>query len=133
MSDQIKTVKFFIDEDPVTGEYIDDQEVTLDLPASFEVCGCCRGTGTTYLGWHSSEQPAFTQEDFDYEGPDFMEDYMTGRYDKTCPECNGRTTTLEIDWDNLDEKDPMIKAYMNHLEQEDYHDAEREAERRMGC
>jgi len=67
------------------------------------------------------------------EGPDFMEDYISGRYDRQCPECKGRTTTLEISWDSLDEKDPMIKAYMDHLEQEDYYEAECEAERRMGC
>jgi hypothetical protein len=133
MSDTTKTVKFTIDEDPVTGEYIDDQEVVLELPASRQVCSCCRGTGTTYLGWHDYEQPAFTQEDFDYEGPDFQEDYMTGRYDRQCPECKGKNVVLEIDWDTLDEKDPMIKAYMDHLEQEHYYDAEREAERRMGC
>jgi len=127
-----KTVSFYVEEHPVTGELIDDH-VELVLPAEWVVCHDCQGRGSTYLGWHSREQPAFTEEDMHEEGPDFMEDYISGRYDRQCPECKGRTTTLEISWDSLDEKDPMIKAYMDHLEQEDYYEAECEAERRMGC
>ncbi len=37
-----------------------DEEFETTFPAKYEVCSCCSGRGTTYLGWHASEQPAFT-------------------------------------------------------------------------
>ena len=126
---EIKTVEFYYT-NPETEE---EEEITINLPACWEVCSCCNGRGKTYLGFHAYEQPAFTQEDMDYEGDDFRQDYMTGRYDKTCPECKGRTTILEIEWDKLDKSDPQISAYLEYIEEEDYSDAEREAERRFGC
>lgn len=129
---EVKTVRFYLEEHPVTGELIDD-EIALELPAEYEVCDCCRGRGTTYLGWHASEQPAFTAEDFYEEGPDFQEDYMSGQYDRACPECKGRTTTLNISWDKLNKKDPLVEAYLDYLEEESYYQAQCEAERRMGC
>jgi len=66
-----------------------------DLPTHWEICSSCEGEGTSsaYLG-------SFTQEDFD-EDPDFAEDYMSGQYDRACPECNGSGKVKVVDYDRL--------------------------------
>lgn len=53
------------------------------LPGGWAICPDCNGHGgsSAYLG-------AFTREDMD-EDPEFFEDYMAGRYDRPCPNCNG--------------------------------------------
>lgn len=128
-----KTVTFYVEEHPITGELIDD-EISADFPAENVVCYDCRGEGTTYLGWAAKDQPAFTAEDFDYEGPDFVDDYFSGRYDGTCPACNGNKVVLEIVEKLISDKDkPLWEAYQEHLEMEHAHWAECEAERRMGA
>ena len=74
--------------------------ITLNLgdetyPAKYEVCPTCKGKGTSSL-----HLGVFTSEDMYELGPEFQEDYMNGRYDEPCPECNGRTTVLTIDFDS---------------------------------
>lgn len=134
MTAQTKTVTFYVEEHPITGEDIDDCEFSFTFPAEYVVCYDCRGTGKTYLGWSASEQPAFTQEDFAYEGPDFQEDYFSGNYDKQCPECHGQRVVLEIEEKFFtEEQKAFYKLYQEH--QQCIHDswAESEAERRFGC
>ena len=81
----------------VTLENDEGEEFEAELPTKWEICGDCRGEGKTYLGWRAKDQPAFTAEDFDREGPDFREDYFSGRYDKDCPACSGTGKVLEVD------------------------------------
>jgi hypothetical protein len=115
--------------------YTDDGEEEVEFPAKWEVCWDCQGKGTTYLGWTSSEQPAFTQEDFEREDPDFKEEYVSGHYDKQCPTCEGRTTTLELDEEAC--KQSKYKEKYEAFVQQEKDDAEyeaiRRAERRMGA
>lgn len=108
-----------------------EEEITVGFPAKNVVCYDCGGNGTTYLGWAARDQPAFTREDFDYEGPEFYEDYMEGKYDGMCPCCNGNKVVLEIqpEWISKDKKE-LWKAYCEHLECEAAHEAEVRAERR---
>jgi len=117
-----------------TGTY--ELEFTHEFPAKYDVCGCCQGTGTTYLGWSAEEQPAFTMEDMHEEGPDFYEDYMGGRYNKTCPKCAGKRVVLVFDVNPklMSEKDKAIwEAYEDQLASDAYYDAIERAERRFGC
>ena len=128
-----KLVSFYVEEHPITGELIDDM-LTVELPAHNEVCPDCRGEGTTYLGWRAKDQPAFTREDFDEEGPDFYYDYMNGEYNKMCEGCEGRRVVKEVDV--LNEKHPkylLYKAYMAHEEDEAHYRSLCDFERRMGC
>lgn len=110
-------------------------EEVLKLPAKWVVCGDCEGKGKTYLGWTSSQQPAFSQEDFEQEGPDFREDYMSGAYDRDCPTCAGRTTVLVPDESR--EKDEKHKRafelYRAKEKSEREYQAECAAERRAGA
>ena len=117
-------------------QYEDDdgEEHVVNIPAQWEVCSDCHGKGTTYLGWTSAEQPALTREDFDREGPDFMEEYVSGYYDRACPSCKGRTTVLVVDWDAFEATDPELsKKYQRDLEDEAAYQREVAMERRYGC
>lgn len=110
-------------------------EEKVSFPAKWEVCYDCDGRGSTYLGWTSSDQPAFTSEDFDREGPDFQEDYMKGRYDKTCPTCKGRTTVLVVvdrEFIPVTLLDDYNK-WQEQLREEAEYQAVCAAERRMGA
>ena len=128
-----KQVTFYVEEHPTTFATIDD-EMQVGFPAEYVVCGDCRGTGKTYLGWSAGDQPAFTQEDFAEEGPEFVEDYFSGSYDRQCPECKGENVVLEIVERLFTEEQKLFwKLYQDHLDEMHAYDAECEAERRFGC
>jgi Zn finger protein HypA/HybF involved in hydrogenase expression len=125
----VKKVKFYVEEHPVTKELI-DEVIEVELPATREKCETCDGTGSTYLGWAAKDQPAFTDEDFAREGPDFKSEYVTGKWNQTCPECKGNKIVLMIG-ENPGCK--LTEAYREDLQMEAEHQAEIDAERRMGC
>ena len=107
-----------------------------EFPAKWVICYDCQGTTTTYLGWASKDQPAFTQEDFAYEGQDFQEDYMEGRYDRQCPGCKGSGKVKEINETVIAADSPLgalLKQYHKHLECEAETAAEYAAERAVGA
>ncbi len=86
-------------------------EVDVTLPAKFEVCSRCRGTG-------SHVNPAvdgngLTAEDF-YEDPDFAEDYRAGVFDVSCYECGGRRVVAVVDEDRADPED--LRLYREYLD-----------------
>lgn len=72
--------------DRVPTLYVDDEEGSgeIALPFKWEICEHCEGHGTSsaYLG-------AFTREDIDDAGEEFMQDYMAGRFDRACEHCQG--------------------------------------------
>lgn len=53
----------------------------------WEVCPSCHGRGSSsaYLG-------AYTQADRDEMDQEWLDDYRAGVFDRSCEECNGRTT-----------------------------------------
>jgi len=109
-------------------------EFSWEFPAKYEVCGCCEGRGVTTFGYSSSNQIAFTESEWAEEDPEFREDYMAGRYDKSCPECNGERVVLEIDerkFNSIQTK--LHKVWCEHLESEYRYNEMCAAERRMGC
>lgn len=60
----------------------DDGEIA--LPFKWAICSHCEGHGTSsaYLG-------AFTGRDIEEAGEEFMDDYMSGRFDRACEHCSG--------------------------------------------
>jgi hypothetical protein len=104
----------------------DDEGNEVTLPTKWEVCSACGGEGksSAYLG-------AFTPDELDREGEDFVIDYWNGAYDRECEICNGRTTVRAVDEDNL----TMEQAVLWGREQQAYAEAlaEEAAERRAGC
>lgn len=71
----------------------------VELPFKFQICSICEGRGTSsaYLG-------AFTQSDMDEEGPEFMEDYFDGHYDRPCDECGGSGKVKVVDRARVNKK-----------------------------
>lgn len=70
---------------------VDDEEI--ELPAHYQVCDVCEGTGKHCNP--SIDSHGLTYEDFD-EDPDFAESYFSGRYDVTCYQCKGRRVYPEV-------------------------------------
>ena len=118
-----------------------DEDLSFDcldvaFPTVWEICGDCQGEGSTYLGWPASDQPAFTAEDFAYEGPDFYEDYMGGAYDKPCPVCKGSGKIKVINYkmcDNDKRLKKLLEAHLDDVECVAQMEREMAAERRMGA
>lgn len=61
-----------------------DDDTEIELPFRWTICGACQGHGksSAYLG-------AYTRSEMDEAGPEFHDDYMAGRYDRTCDGCEG--------------------------------------------
>ncbi len=104
----------------------DGSEEDVALPAKFEVCGHFEGRGTS-----SAHLGAFTREEMDEEGPEFLEDYLSGVYDRACPECSGRRVIAVVDRKACPAE--LLKAYDAHLNEEADYQALCEAERRSGA
>jgi len=79
--------------------YENDEEITLTLPAKMVVCSDCRGLGSVLcegMRYHAYSQEEFEEAFWDDED---REAYMTrgGKYDVTCPTCNGKNVVPVID------------------------------------
>ena len=77
--------------------YIDGENEPVKLPFRYEVCPQCDGHGTSsaYLG-------AFTASEWAEQDDEFKEDYIAGRYDRTCETCGGKRVVPEVDEDRCD-------------------------------
>jgi hypothetical protein len=75
----------------------DDTEET--LPHKWEICGHCRGEGKS-----SAHLGAFSAEQMNEEGPEFIEDYCSGFYDKTCDHCGGSGKVAVADTSRMTKK-----------------------------
>lgn len=96
------------------------------LPSKWAICPTCDGDGK-----HSHALGAFTREDMDYEGPDFMEDYMNGAYDQTCDVCNGSGKIRVLDENACSKED--LEAYTKWERDEAEFQAICRSERMMGA
>ena len=72
---------------------VDDEglESEVMLPALWQICSYCQGAGKS-----SSHLGAFSSEDMAEQGPEFLEDYLAGVYDKPCDNCSGSGKVLVI-------------------------------------
>jgi hypothetical protein len=82
--------------------FTDDGE--RELPFKWKLCGHCDGHGksSAYLG-------AFTREELEDEGPEFIEDYFSGHYDRACDDCGGSGKIKVPDYTRISKSDR--KAY----------------------
>lgn len=76
----------------------DGDQVTLELPAKFEVCGTCEGRGTHVNP--SIDGNGLSREDFDQD-PDFEEAYFRGDYDVQCRTCHGEKVVPVADYTRM--------------------------------
>jgi RecJ-like exonuclease len=63
-----------------------------ELPCKFEVCPHCEGKGTS-----SAHLGAYTASEWAEQDDEWKEDYLAGRYDESCPECNGLRVVSVVD------------------------------------
>lgn len=105
-----------------------DKEREISVPARYEVCSRCDGTGTHVNP--SIDGNGLTYEDF-AEDPDFEEAYFSGIYDVNCYECKGNRVTLVPDETAMTRRQKFL--YDKWSEEQYHYDAERRAEERFGC
>ena len=74
--------------------YIGDEE--RKLPTKWCICRQCKGDGksSAYLG-------AYTHEEMEQQGEQFIEDYFGGRFDRICESCKGAGKVQEVDLSQL--------------------------------
>lgn len=111
-------------------DYDLDEDVSIDLPAVWEICGVCSGNGS-YVN-KSIDGNGITHEEWvrDWDDEE-RQHYFRGAYDVTCTTCNGNGKILVYDMENIA---PEIVELIETQERlDDYHDYERESERRFGC
>lgn len=103
--------------DPNTGE---EEIVMRDLDAKYVVCPTCEGEGETsnYLGSFSMSEMAEMDEDW-------KDDYLAGRFDRPCEECNGARVILVPDEETANPE--VLRIYREQQEEA----ARYEHERRM--
>lgn len=93
----------------------DGEEITVDLPAKFEVCTRCRGEGRHTNP--SIDGNGITASEMDEMGDDFREDYMRGVYDIACTTCKGARVVAVLDLSRCTKAQKL--AYRRHQRQEE--------------
>lgn len=85
---------------------LDDDEQPIRLPMHKEVCGRCRGEGTIV----NPAVDGFSTSDECWQDEDFRDGYLSGRYDITCPDCDGLRVVDVVDEETLERNDPELYA-----------------------
>jgi hypothetical protein len=75
--------------------FVNDAAVEVSLPAKFEVCPRCEGTGSHTNP--SIDGNGITASEMEELGDEFREDYLRGAYDVTCHKCNGDRVISVVD------------------------------------
>jgi hypothetical protein len=89
----------------------EETEATVQFPAVYQVCSLCDGRGNVVNP--SIDAGGISSEDF-YDDPEFAEDYQSGVYDITCPQCSGKRVEPIVDESRLNDEQ---KAAMEHMEE----------------
>lgn len=105
-------------------------DVEFTFPSKNEVCGRCDGDGV-----HDPEDwNGFTQSEWSECEPEFRADYMDGRFDVRCTECDGNRVVPIIDESILSAaQQKVLELYEKELEADWEYDRIAEQERRMGA
>ena len=102
--------------------------VPKNLPTCWAICQQCEGDGTMVNPSIDCGGLSFDQTD----DPEFMDDYMSGKFDVACNACGGSGKVREIDRSREDFA-VQIQEYDDDCAAEAEHAAERRAELIMGC
>ena len=119
-------------DDPAIEALGDVDEVEVIFPGKYVVCPTCNGKGRhvnpSIDAGGIGEDDEFWDDDEDEYGESM---YASGKYDVTCYRCAGRTTWLVIDEARANAE--MLAKYHEYQDDKAEYEAERRAERRMGC
>ena len=87
----------------------DEEIVGCSLREDWAICDLCRGSGG-----HSNRFGAYSADEWNEHDDEFRENYMSGRYDERCDDCNGSGKVLVLDEDALsDEARQYLYDYFN--------------------
>lgn len=116
--------------------WINNQPVMVDkdgpFPSKVIVCPSCEGRGTTLIPGMRGH--AYTHDQLDELGEDFIDEMMSGVYDTVCNECQGKRITATPIVSDLSEQDlARLEAHYEDLYTLHQMRLEVEAERRMGA
>jgi hypothetical protein len=100
------------------------------VPIRWEVCPQCDGDGSVVNP--SIDAGGISQQEMARKGPEFREDYLSGKYDQKCPQCKGRRVTPELDPRNQEQRE-AVEALRERLEEAREVDRMRRAEKAMGA
>jgi len=96
----------------------------LNLPMHWAICSDCHGEGGRALhGLVLNEDQTGDSE--------FMEDYMAGKYDSSCSDCDGTGKVHVVNEERCTTE--QLKEYHADIKQINRDNAESLAEMRMGC
>lgn len=118
-----------------TYENADGDEISVELPTRMEVCSDCDGHG--HVLCDGMRGHAYTSEEFaesfdDDESAEYFR--RGGRYDVSCPTCNGRNVVPVIDETKLTAEQRMHFAEVQAQEEQRARwDADDRATRRGEC
>lgn len=90
-------------------------EVEVDFPAKFEVCGTCEGRGSHVNP--NIDRNGISEEQF-AEDEDFRESYFSGAYDVPCVECKGLRVVPGVDFDACNASQKADLAIWEEQQQE---------------
>lgn len=127
----IKGHSVSLDFTEVLGNFDPEGNIDLDnIPAKYEVCNSCYGTGTT-TRHVEMDGGGFTASEWAEQDDEFKEDYLNGVYDRPCPECKGQRVVAEVNEEACSKE--FLDIYHKYLEEERRFRMEEAAERRWGC
>tara|TARA_R110002051_G_scaffold9652_2_gene37434 strand:- start:6845 stop:7207 length:363 start_codon:yes stop_codon:yes gene_type:complete len=108
---------------------VDEQGI---FPSKVVVCPSCDGSGSTLIPGMRGH--AYTSDQLDELGDEFVEAMMGGDYDTVCEECQGLRVSATPIISGLSDKDyERLTQAFNELDQEYAMRREQEAERRAGA
>lgn len=90
------------------------------------ICSLCRGSGG-----HSNRFGAYSAQEWNEHDDEFRDNYISGRYDESCEDCDGTGKVLMLDESELSDE---ARDYLNDYLQDEYDSyAMEQAERKVGC
>lgn len=106
--------------------FMPETDEMVPVPVKWEICSCCQGHGksSAYLG-------AYTSDDMDDMDDDFIQDYIDGRYDRRCDECEGSGKVEAADVARM--PPDMLTAWRDQEREDAAMRAEERMERMMGA
>lgn len=75
-----------------------ETDIEVQLPAKYKVCGRCQGSGS-----HDCWEGGMTGDEMAEQGPEFIDDYLSGMYSVPCTTCRGQRVVLVVDRPMLSE------------------------------
>lgn len=112
------------------GNYV--MEATQEFPLKYEVCPTCEGKGKHVNP--NIDRNGITSSEMHELGPQFRDDYLSGRYDVTCSGCKGKRVSPCIKEDYLNENQKhFLKEIHSQIEADYEFRSLQLAERRMGA